>query len=147
MFSEESRIEEGIKAEARRLGFALCGISRPKSPGGFSRFSAWIEKGMYGEMRYLARPDTLRKRENPTFLLKHCKSVICLALPYPPSESPGNIAAFARVPDYHELLREKLAQLASYIERTLGRELRRISLWIVRRFLKKAWRCRPGLGF
>jgi epoxyqueuosine reductase len=146
MFSEESRIEEGIKAEARRLGFALCGISRPKSPGGFSRFSAWIEKGMYGEMRYLARPDTLRKRENPAFLLEHCKSVICLALPYPPSESPGNIAAFARVPDYHELLREKLAQLASYIERTLGRELSAYIAVDSSPVLEKSLAVQAGLG-
>ena len=122
MIQEKPRIEASIKAEAKRLGFALCGICKPKSPEGFSRFSAWLDKGMYGEMRYLARPDTLAKRENPELLLEHCKSVICVALPYPSSELPGNIAAFARVPDYHEIVREKLAQLADFIESVLGRE-------------------------
>jgi len=122
MVSGKLAIEASIKAEAKRLGFALCGISSPESPEGFSRFSAWLDKDMYGEMRYLVRSDTLAKRENPALLLEHCKSVICVALPYPSPFSSGNIAAFARVPDYHAVVREKLVQLAGFIKRALGKD-------------------------
>ncbi len=139
-------IETLIKAEAKRLGFALCGITTPNVDFAFEHFQAWIEREMYGEMTYLARPDSLAKRKDPELLLPNCKSVISLGLPYPQPSNTGNIAAFARVPDYHVVIRDKLKQLAGFIEKTLETELTWYAAVDSSPVLEKSLALKAGLG-
>lgn len=139
-------LETMIKAEANRLGFALCGISKPECAIGFQRFEDWIEKELYADMRYLARPDTLAKRANPELLLEGCKSVICVGLPYPPAKSVANIAAYARVADYHIVLKKKLEQLANYIQDKIGKEINTYIAVDSAPVLEKSLAMQAGLG-
>ncbi len=139
-------LETRIKAEARRLGFVLCGITKPESVEGFQRFEAWLEKELHADMGYLARPDTLAKRQEPGRLLANCKSVICVALPYPPAEGVANIAAYARVPDYHIVLREKLEQLVCFIEEILFKNIDTYIAVDSSPVLEKSLAVQAGLG-
>ena len=52
MINSKSKYTQLIKAEAKRLGFLSCGISK----AGFleeeaPRLEAWLNKNMHGEMR------------------------------------------------------------------------------------------------
>ena len=58
-----------IKAEAKRLGFLSCGISK----AGFleeeaPRLEAWLQKNMHGEMKYME--NHFDKRLDPTKLVE-----------------------------------------------------------------------------
>lgn len=139
-------LEKQIKAEANRLGFALYGITTADASVGFSHYKAWVEKGLFGGMHYLARPDALAKRENPELLLDGCKSLICVGLPYPPAESLASIAAYARVPDYHLLMREKLTQLVGFIEEQIGNKLASYIAVDSAAVLEKSFAHQAGLG-
>jgi epoxyqueuosine reductase len=85
----------------------------------FARFSAWVDQGKAGEMKYLTdhRADL---RSNPEHLLSGVKSIISIGLlyngpePYSTdfSESDrGWISRYAWGEDYHSVLRSKLINL------------------------------------
>ena len=69
-----------IKAEAKRLGFLSCGISK----AGFleneaPRLEKWLNQNMHGEMQYME--NYFDKRLDPTKLVESSKSVVsnCMA--------------------------------------------------------------------
>jgi epoxyqueuosine reductase len=73
-------------------------------------------------MGYLAR--SLERRTTPRALMPEARSIIVAAWPYPPAPPPrsdwsrtltGRIAAYAIGRDYHDLLAEKLAELAATV--------------------------------
>lgn len=118
---------ESIKTEAKRLGFCLVGTAQVKKPAQFELYKKWVDKNLYGDMSYLARIDSIAKRENPQLLLKKAKSFIVLGFPYPMIEFAGDyksfsgrIAAYARIPDYHVTLETKMAELVERIRMIIG---------------------------
>jgi epoxyqueuosine reductase len=112
-------LKQYIKAEAQNLGFSLTGITTPDKPDHFNIFEKWIIAGHHGEMAYLARPDTMAKRQDPRALMLECKSVMCLAYPYPNANNylykrdvnNGRLASYAWLPDYHISLPAKIDEL------------------------------------
>ena len=43
-----------VKAEARRLGFDLVGVTTPDPPPHLEVYQAWLAAGRHGAMAYLA---------------------------------------------------------------------------------------------
>ena len=83
--SQKSEYSKLIKAEAKRLGFLSCGISK----SGFleeeaPRLENWLNNQMNGQMSYME--NNFDKRLNPNLLVDDAKSVISLLLNYYPSE-------------------------------------------------------------
>ena len=79
MLNHKAKYSEIIKAEAKRLGFLSCGISKAEfleteAP----RLEAWLNKNMNGEMGYME--NHFDKRLDPTLLVEGSKSVISLLL-------------------------------------------------------------------
>ncbi len=117
-----------IKTEAVRLGFKHVGIAQASSVPHFQAYLDWIESGYHAEMNYLSREDAIDKRANPVLLLKDCQRVICLAYPYNPPKTPlhniplgkGRISAYSTMPDYHQILWKKLAELETFIRYQAG---------------------------
>src|SRR5690606_32615308 len=111
--------ETRIKAEALRLGFSHFGITNPDTPRYFHLFSDWLEKGYHGDMKYLCRKDTMKKRANPKELLEDCRSIICLGMNYPApaknDESLLKISSYAKGKDYHLVIPARVEKLASFI--------------------------------
>ena len=120
-----------IKAEANNLGFSLTGITTPNTPDHFGVFESWLAAGYHADMKYLSRPDAIAKRLQPRELMPDCKSVICLAFPYPNSNNlvanenklTGRIAAYAWLPDYHLTIPILIKELIERIENKLGRKI------------------------
>ncbi len=123
-------LEQRIKEEARRLGFALAGITTPEPPAHFDVFKRWIEAGRHGDMHYLATERSLQRRSDPRQILPECRSILVLAMRYPASRPPapqpvacGQIASYAWGEDYHLVLEERLQALADFITAQVGREV------------------------
>lgn len=117
-----------IKVWGRDAGFQAVGIAdvdlRDAEPG----LIAWLEGGCHGTMDYMAQHGTRRSR--PAELVQGAIRVISARMDYLPDASSaevvladGNkafIARYALGRDYHKVLRQRLQQLASRIERAIG---------------------------
>jgi epoxyqueuosine reductase len=138
-----------IKAEARRLGFLSCGISK----AGFleeeaPRLEYWLNQNHHGEMKYLE--DHYDMRLNPTLLVHGAKSVISLLLNYyPPQEQIKDsykISKYAYGQDYHFVIKEKLKELLQTIQTEIG-EFSGRAFVDSAPVLDKAWAAKSGLGW
>ncbi len=111
-------LTQHIKAEALRLGFAVCGISKaaPLPPEEQKRYHEWLKEGMQGSMGYLKR--NCDKREDPTLLMPECKSIISVALCYAQpaiDEQKLHISRYAQGEDYHTAVKNRLHLLLKSI--------------------------------
>jgi len=140
---------ELIKAEAKRLGFLSCGISRAEfleeeAP----RLERWLKEGMQGEMQYME--NHFDKRLNPGLLVDGAKSVISVLLNYYPEktqeEGTYKISRYAYGQDYHHVMKTKLRQLLEYIKETVG-EVNGRAFVDSAPVLDKAWAAKSGLGW
>ena len=106
-----------LKERARELGFDLSGIAPAVAPTTLAQLDAWLARGFAGEMSYVERRRDAY--ESPSRLLPGAKSVVMLGMNYytgdpePPASGEGRIARYAwGTADYHDLIRERLRQLA-----------------------------------
>ncbi|MGE3316314.1 MAG: tRNA epoxyqueuosine(34) reductase QueG, partial [Planctomycetaceae bacterium] len=113
-------LSAAIKAEARRIGFDLVGIAPAVSPPGFPDFQSWLKRGYAGEMAWMPRREDAYS--HPQSVLERVQSIVMLAMNYrtedPPPTRPGStrVSRYAwGERDYHDLLRERLRQLADFI--------------------------------
>jgi epoxyqueuosine reductase len=144
-----------IKAEAKNLGFSLVGITTPDTPDHFVVFEAWLTAGYHADMKYLSRVDTVGKRKQPQELMHDCKSIICLAFPYPNANSvqlnenqpTGRIASYAWLPDYHLTIPVLIREFIERIEKKLGRKVEYRAFTDSAPILERDIAQRAGLGW
>jgi len=138
-----------IKAEAKRLGFLSCGISKAEfleeeAP----RLENWLKKNMHGEMGYME--NHFDKRLDPTKLVEGSKSVISLILNYFPGESQKEntykLSKYAYGQDYHHVIKSKLKELQNFISEEIG-EVSGRAFVDSAPVLDKAWAAKSGLGW
>lgn len=145
---------EAIKTQALQLGFAAVGITtaEPLESVHIDRFLRWLEEGGADGLEYMKQHT--EKRFAPAQLLQGAQSVICVAAHYKPAEipiSPGcaQIARFVLYEDYHRFLKERLRQLACFIESRLPKG----TFWRYKicvdsvPLAERALAARAGLGF
>ena len=104
-----------IKSEAERLGFDICGIAKAEtvSEETIQGYNDWIGQGNHATMGYLER--NCEKRFDPTQLVERCRSIICVALNYAPTQSIEGIADYAQGKDYHKIVKDRLYLLLQSI--------------------------------
>jgi epoxyqueuosine reductase len=147
----------------------VVGFARADVPvdDDFERYEDFIERGLHGEMGYLAAHREARRRLDTEAILPGAKTVVCLGQRYAPAGArpdtsvggPGvseRIARYARGRDYHNHLKKRLRALAAFV-RTLGqpielepgsdREVRARALCDVEPVLERVWAARSGIGF
>ncbi|WP_097046487.1 tRNA epoxyqueuosine(34) reductase QueG [Flagellimonas pacifica] len=138
-----------IKAEAKRLGFLSCGISK----AGFleeeaPRLEKWLNQNMHGEMQYME--NHFDKRLDPTKLVEGSKSVVSLLLNYYPAKEQNpeayKISKYAYGTDYHFVIKDKLKSLLNFIQEEIG-EVHGRAFVDSAPVLDKAWAARSGLGW
>lgn len=119
-----------LRQHALSLGFSLFGVAPAQPAPSYDNLVQWLERGYAGEMSYI--PKRVEAYRHPNSVLDGCKSVVMLAMPYAanPLTTPrkdgrsptvtnaackiGNYAAGQL--DYHDLIRDRLKQLASMLE-------------------------------
>jgi epoxyqueuosine reductase len=109
-----------VKAQARALGFDLCGIAPATALPELSNLHDWLARGHHGEMSYLAR--TADTRADIQRFLPGARSVIVTATNYytgPPSAPegrvPARVARYAHGEDYHLVLAARLERLLEWM--------------------------------
>ncbi|SRX53006.1 tRNA epoxyqueuosine(34) reductase QueG [Aequorivita sp. CIP111184] len=149
MIQNSSKYSQLIKAEAKRLGFISCGISKAEfleqeAP----RLENWLNNNMHGETAYME--NHFDKRLDPTLLVPDSKSVISLLLNYFPSEMQTSetykISKYAYGADYHFVIKEKLKQLMDFISAEIG-DVHGRAFVDSAPVLDKAWAAKSGLGW
>lgn len=149
MIDNKQKYTAFIKAEAKRLGFLSCGISK----AGFleeeaPRLEKWLNENRNGQMQYME--NYFDKRLDPTLLVDDAKSVISLLLNYYPSETQTDtsykISKYAYGQDYHFVIKEKLKELLHSMQENIG-EVGGRAFVDSAPVLDKAWAAKSGLGW
>jgi epoxyqueuosine reductase len=122
-----ARLTAFVKAEARRLGFDLVGVTTPDPPPHLDVYERWIAEGRHGDMAYLATDRARQRRADPRQILTECRSILILGVNCLPRLQPrlrdapaARIAAYAQGDDYHSVLPTRLRPLISALERRVG---------------------------
>ena len=148
--SNKEQYAKIIKAEAKRLGFLSCGISKAEfleeeAP----RLERWLHNNMHGNMHYME--NHFDKRLDPTLLVEGSKSVISLTYNYytdavqQDADAP-KISKYAYGVDYHYVIKDKLNQLLEYIKDEIGDVPGRAFVDSAP-IMEKAWAKKSGLGW
>ena len=122
-----------MRAEAARLGFDACRIAAPDAiPEAPARLDAFLAEGRQGDMDWLIEKRDWRS--DPRRLWPEVRSIILLGMNYGPDgdalatlaeRGAGNISAYARNRDYHDVVKGKLKLLAAALlarAREMGEE-------------------------
>ena len=126
---ELKELKERLRAQALALGFARCGFASTARLPHAEQLQDWLAAGCHGEMDYLAR-DAAERAEPRRLLAGAQSAIVCLASyihhdrdEAPPATGLGRIARYARGPDYHRVLRERLGALDQWLRvQALGEE-------------------------
>ena len=146
--ADAGAVVRALKVRARELGLE-CGVAPPRVPDvELERLEAWLRRGDHAGLVYLAKAP--RERASAAVgLLPDARSVVMVALPYPPEldpEAPGPIASYARGADYHKVLGERLEALGQHALSLLpGAHFRRFV--DTAPILERAFAHAAGLGF
>lgn len=151
-------LTEAVKAEARRLGFELVGVTSPDPPENYPVFDRWLEQGRHGEMSYLARETSRYRRADPRQVLPECLAILVLGMRYaapqpdltddePDVNPAGRVAAYAWGADYHDIMLPRLRALASFIEDKVGHPFPHKAYTDTGPILERDLAQRAGLGW
>ena len=149
-----STLTQQIQAHANELGFELVGITPAAHSETIARYREWIENGYAGKMHYLEKHLSLKSDVRQ--LLAEAKSVISLAMNYytldPPkalTQDPGRgqISRYAWGDDYHELIRERLLELVTFIKQTAESELKTRVCVDTAPILEREYAQKAGIGW
>lgn len=150
MYNNALKYSELIKAEAARLGFMFCGISR----AGFlekeaPRLENWLKNGYHGKMAYME--NHFDKRLDPRKLVEGSRSVISLALNYYTEQQQSDpeaprISKYAYGADYHDVIKAKLRELLHTIQEQVGDVSGRAFVDSAP-VLDRAWAAQAGFGW
>jgi len=146
-----------LKAEAMRLGFSLLGITSLEPPLHAQSYLDWIEQGKHASMAYLASSRGLQARLDPRQVFPPAQSVVFVAAAYPTThesdhtrsteQGHGKVAAYASGPDYHQILPQKLLELAELIRSKIEPQVTYYAYTDTGPVLERDLAQRAGLGW
>ena len=123
---------QALKAQARSLGFAACGIAAADAaPAAGARLRAWLADGAHGDMIWMAARS--RERASPAALWPDVRSVIALGMSYAPGRDPlalaeqgdrARISVYAQGGDYHDVVKRALKALARWLVAEAGGDVK-----------------------
>jgi len=115
-------LAERISQQAQRLGFSSVGFLPAMELPNSALLFDWLHEGRHGLMAYMERHDALRI--NPSVLEPGTQTVIALTTNYASSSdylSGGlRVARYAHNDDYHDVLRQRMLELAAFIHAESG---------------------------
>ena len=145
-----------IKDKARDLGFNLCGLTPAEPSPTLRAYLRWIERGMHGEMGYMARVDRVRRRQDLREILPSAKTLILVGLDYfsrfadetiLSDPARGRIAAYAWGLDYHKVLELRLEQFATWLAEASGKTVQQQVYVDTGALLERSHAQQAGMGF
>ncbi|HWF87700.1 MAG TPA: tRNA epoxyqueuosine(34) reductase QueG [Pyrinomonadaceae bacterium] len=144
-------LAKNIKDRALFEGFNKVGIVGAESLADEGRrLKEWLARGHHGEMRWMARD--VHKRIDPHEIFPQARSVVVVALnyftPHQHQQTPatGKVSRYAWGDDYHDVVKEKLLSLLSWIKEQEPSAEGKVCVDI-QPTMDKAWAVRAGLGW
>ncbi|MBN9668719.1 tRNA epoxyqueuosine(34) reductase QueG [Roseibium aggregatum] len=136
MDKKTAKLLTAFKHKADKLGFDDLKIAPVSSlPDVAGRLRAFLDKGYHGTMGWMA--ETADRRAAPSALWPEVRSVIMLAMNYGPGDAPeeqplahladkttGGISIYARHRDYHDVIKGRLKELASFLVSRAGGDVK-----------------------
>ncbi len=120
MVPSTDQLTDELKQRAQELGFQSAGVCPAVAPDGLNRFAEWLASGYAGQMHYLS--DRSEAYAHPRYVLDGVKSILVLAMDYRTAEPAPSVPGSGRVSryawgtaDYHDLIRDRLHQLADFL--------------------------------
>ena len=99
-----------VRQAAAEVGFDDCGVARADALTDEEYpLHEWLRRGWHGDLAYMERNAAVRM--DPRLLVPGAKSVICCISAYPPPDSIGGTAAYARHREYHKVVKDMLHAL------------------------------------
>ncbi len=150
MMLKALELNQFIKAEAKRLGFSDCGISKVQVLEEESKtLKRWIEDEHHGELEYMERNQHLRKHIDQ--LVPNAKSVISVVLNYFPGhihypENHPKISKYALGRDYHKVMKKMLKALFFSLQAKIPEMEGRFFVDSAP-IMDKVWAQKSGLGW
>jgi len=124
--------EDLIRAEARALGFDVCGFASVEEPWpAAARLAEFVAEGLHGTMGWMET--TAERRSHPRAMWPDARCAVVLGMSYAPDRDPlealkdktrGAISVYAQGDDYHALIKKRLKRLASWMQREFGGEVK-----------------------
>jgi len=144
-------LAKNIRDRALFEGFNKVGIVGAESLDNEGRrLKEWLARGHHGEMSWMARD--VHKRISPQEIFPQARSVVVVAInyftPHQHQENPatGKVSRYAWGDDYHDVVKEKLLSLLSWIKGQEPSAEGKICVDI-QPTMDKAWAVRAGLGW
>jgi epoxyqueuosine reductase len=121
---------ENLRQQARAFGFDAIGIASAREawPNG-AQLEQFLAADRHGDMDWMAQD----RRSHPTALWPEAKSAILVGQSYAPADDSlallnerkhGLVSAYAARRDYHDVIKGKLKQLAQWLARETGEEVK-----------------------
>ncbi len=139
-----------IRAEAKRLGFSLCGFAQAESlDHQRAFFTTYLEEKRHAGITYLEK--NLEKRLDPRQVMPEANTVIGLMVNYFPKETipvEDNfiIARYAYGLDYHLFMKKRLNLLAEFLK-SQSDGIKALPFIDSGTIQEKVWAQRCGLGW
>ena len=147
----EATLAREVKAEAARLGFDACGISKAERLDDEARqLEQWLHAGRHGTMAWME--NHFEKRVDPRALVEGAQTVVSVLQNYyqpvahGEGKDVGKISRYAWGDDYHEVMKEKLFALYNWLDARVGGISGRVFVDSAP-VMDKAWAQRSGLGW
>lgn len=123
MAKQTESLEQRLKDEAKRLGFAACRIApADATPETAERLRRWLDAGHHGDMGWME--DRADQRGTPKTLWPDVRSIIMLGMSYAPGRDPlaladvsdrARFSVYAQGRDYHDVVKKGLKALARWL--------------------------------
>jgi epoxyqueuosine reductase len=151
--STSKALRETISADARKVGFDVCGFASVAAPWpAAARLARFLELGRHGDMDWMAT--SADRRAHPQSLWPAARSAIVLGMNYGPDTDPlailkhrdrGAVSVYAQGRDYHDLIKGRLKTLAGNIARRGDAE---VKVFVdTAPLMEKPLAARAGLGW
>lgn len=125
MFSKRA-----LLTQAEALGFDAIGVADARAPWpNGAQLAEFLSEGRHGDMEWLAQD----ARAHPTAMWPEAKSAILVGQSYAPADDSlsllnekqsGLVSAYAARRDYHDVIKGKLKQLAQWLARESGADVK-----------------------
>jgi epoxyqueuosine reductase len=149
----EKSLKERLKARARDVGFDTAALAPASLAGDVGdKLEAFLALGRHGDMEWMAAHTD--RRRSPTALWPEARSALVVATNYGPEVDPlarleatttGVVSVYALRRDYHDVMKGKLKELASWVARDAGCNVKVFvdTAWLMEKPLAE----RSGLGW
>ncbi len=127
-----ARLKADVVSRLQAEGFGSVGVTAPAGAGSAgARLKEFLEAGRHGEMAWMAA--NAERRASPRTLWPEVRSVVVASMNYGPDSDPmaalakrnrGTISVYAQNRDYHDVMKGRLKQVAGWLHRAAGAEVK-----------------------